>query len=145
MQSEMASASIHSPVGSVPLPPCYSDTGSLFGSPAGINSVGFCPCGVVLHYPSGDHFRYALIMLCKSCCAIHPFWHWGHLTIQWQVLGAAMQWGGWLAFLGLFLTMGTSYCNILQAFHVIDGCLWLGSEGRFGLSFFCVKLRDAFC
>ena len=106
VQSEMALASTHSPVGSVPLPPCYSNTDSLFGSPTGINSVGFCPCGVVLHYPSEDHFRYALMMLCKSCCAIHPFWHWDHLTIQWQVLGATMQWGGLACIPGVFLDRG---------------------------------------
>ena len=74
--------------------PCYFDTSSLLGSPAGTDGVESCPCGVILHYPSGDHFRYALIMPCKSCCATHPFWHWGHLTIQWQVFGAAMQWDG---------------------------------------------------
>ena len=106
VRSEMASASTHSPVGSVPLPPCYSNTGNLFGFPAGINSVGFCPCGVVLHYPSGDHFRYALIMLRKSCCANHPFRHWGHLTIQWQVLGAAMQWGGLACIPGVVFDLG---------------------------------------
>ena len=59
--------------------------------------------------------------------------------------------GGWLAFLGLFLTMGMSYHNILQVFHVIDGCLWLGKNfaqwrALFinGLSFICVQLCDAF-
>ena len=123
VQSEKALASTHPPAGSVPPPPAtllpvvssapplvptVSSSGPVVSSstiPAGITSgmpLSCCVSHVVPPIPSGTG---------DICPYNGRFW------------GLPCRGVGWLAFLGLFLTAGTSYCNILQAFHVIDGCL----------------------